>query len=217
MRHQRKLERRIEAGIKAKGGLVALLTLTSRPGMTVERMMRAWNRYKGWLRRQVPGVQYAAVKEFGTASGMLHLHVVLVGWRRVSQRELSARWERCSGARVVDIRKVEVEDGGQAARYVTKYVGKGLAGRDLRQMVSFSRGWVKDAFDKGPWRATGERWERSGSPAVGRLLATLGAGCLVVAVGECACLEYAHELELEGHLFLQGLQGVDSGRRAGVK
>jgi hypothetical protein len=194
-RHKRKVQRRILAGLMKSPGALALLTLTSLPGTDVPDMMKAWNRFRGWLRRRNADVQYVTVKEFGSRTGMLHLHVVLGNWRRIDQRVLSEQWARCSGARVVDIRKVKEQALAGAAWYVAKYVSKSLSG-DLRKAVTFSRGWPEGwGEDQAGWRCTGERWDRS-SPPPGNPVAVLGAGCLVVTVGECACLEGAKEFGL---------------------
>lgn len=127
----------------AGGG--ALLTLTSLPGTSVPDMMAAWNRFRGWLRRRVPGVEYAAVKEFGDKTGMLHLHVCVIGWSYVEQREISAAWKRASrGAYVVDIRALDSGDPDRVGSYVSKYVSKAIGRRDVRKAVTYSRGWPRE-------------------------------------------------------------------------
>jgi len=189
---------RIRHGLEV-GQDAALLTLTSLPGTTVPQMMAAWNRMRGWLRKQCPDVDYAAVKQFGGRSGMLHLHVVLLNWSYVSQAEISRRWQSYSGAWHADIRRVSSE---RPASYVTGYVARELARTDCRKVVTYSAGFPRLPARESRWRWLGE--QVVGVPA-GRFVGVMG-GCLVVRSAGCECVESMREVGLDGHLFLRRLE-----------
>jgi len=203
-RHRKLAQMRIERGLKALGGPVAMLTLTSLPGATVGEFMRAWNGYRTYLRRLMPDLQYAAVKERGARSGMLHLHVLLSGWRYVPQAELSREWGRRSGAPVVWVNSRRAELVAVLAEYLSKYVSKALGHGDVRKAVSYSAGFPRLPSLEKAWRVTGAKTER-GLPAV-TYTHSLGTGCLVTRDRGCVCLEGARSVGLDGHLFLQRIQ-----------
>lgn len=199
--HRTNVFRRISVGLEAAES-AALLTLTSLPGTTVPDMMKAWNRFKAWLKKRVPNLEYAAVKEFGGVSGMLHLHIAVVGWEFVDQRDLSAAWERASGARVVDIRRIK-QGGANVAGYVAKYIGKqlGVEGRDLRKQVTYSRGWPKDADPHDAWHFAGETSQALLPPANVTGWALPGGMLLTIDRG-CECVASAQRWGLGGELHL---------------
>jgi hypothetical protein len=189
---------RLRHGLEVGEG-AALLTLTSLPGTTVGEMMAAWNRLRVWLRRRSPRMEYAAVKQFGGRNGMLHLHIVLVGWEYVGRSEISAVWQRYSGAWHADIRRV-ISD--RPASYVARYVARELARTDCRKVVTYSRGFPALSPRESLWRLLGERVR--GVPA-GPFVAALG-GCLVARSCGCGCVEDAREVGLDGHLFLMAVE-----------
>lgn len=191
---------RIRSAVEASGEQCALLTLTSQPGTTPARMMSAWRLMWMWLKRQNPEAEYAAVKQFGSLTGMLHLHVVLIGWQYLKQGQLSRRWERHSGARVVDIRRKE---GGKAARYVSRYLSRTVGEMDLRKCVTYSRGFPALEKREKRWRVV-RTWDGAGVPP-GPYVGVAG-GCLVVRDVGCDCLEKVREVGLDGHLFLRGIE-----------
>lgn len=197
--HRARVMVRIDQGVKLSGGRCAMLTLTSLPGTTPAAMMRSWHRMLAWLKRRMTGLEYAAVKQFGKTTGMLHLHVVCVGWEYVDQAELSQQWKRCSGAAVVDIRR---KDGQQAAKYVSRYVSRTVQGVDLRKCVTYSQGFPKLPVREAQWRVVG-RMDRGVPP--GPFVGVVG-GCLVVKRGAGGDLEEVRELGLDGNLFLQRME-----------
>ena len=200
---RRAVAARIEHGLRTLGGSVVMLTLTSLPGSSVADVMRAWNWYRGWLRRRVTGLEYVAVKERGPRSGMLHLHVLLAGWEYIPQAELSRKWEECSGAFRVDVRRRSAEVVEVLAGYVSKYVAKAVGQGDVRKCVTFSSGFPRPAPQERLWHATGLP-VRVLPAALARQ--TLGAGCLVTLDAGCDCVAGARDLGLNGHLFLQRVQ-----------
>lgn len=178
--------RRVGEGLKDAGASAAFLTLTSLPNTSVTDMMAAWNRFKTALRRVAGGFEYAAIKEFGSTTGMLHLHVVLTGWSFIPQHTLSAMWRKASrGAFVVDIRSIP--DPERTARYVAKYVSKTIARIDVRKAVTYSRGWPKLAEREARWHATGEEWDSPTAPPK-RWDAVLAGGALVSVDRGCECV-----------------------------
>lgn len=123
-------------------GPAAKLELTSRPGATWKEIMRAWSKMIARIRETVPDAQYAAVKEAGPDTGMLHLHVIVVRWKYILQRQLSSWWDDFMGAPVVWVRKV---DSSNAVYYVTKHITKDVA--RMRNAVTYSRGFPKHVFE----------------------------------------------------------------------
>lgn len=164
----------------------AMLTLTSRPGTANVTLMSAWNRFRQWLRRRLPDLQYACVKERGSLHGMFHLHIIVIGWTYIHQSELSDAWRRASGAFRVDIRRL-YGDPNAAAAYASKYVSKALDHtRDLRKMVTYSRGWPREpraGWTLTAWRSEGP--QRPVPPSAGR---ELGGGPLLIYDALCNCL-----------------------------
>lgn len=117
---------------------IAFLTLTSKTGTGWPQIMRAWTRMVAFLRQQSPYLQYAAVKEQGSSTGMRHLHVILLNFAFTPQQIISRRWRQLTGAWVVNIQRIQ---GTRTAGYVAKYVGKD--DMPLGKQVTFSRHWPK--------------------------------------------------------------------------
>jgi len=164
----------------------AMLTLTSRPGTSNRDLMRYWNGFRQWLRRRLPDLEYVCVKEWGTLHGMAHLHVIVTGWTYIHQTELSDAWRRIAGAFRVDIRRLYGPERA-AASYASKYVSKALAARrDLRKVVTYSRGWPKEA--RATWRLTSWTSEGPTRPAALGESRELGGGPLVIADANCECV-----------------------------
>lgn len=90
-------------------------------------------------------------------SGWPHMHILARGpW--ISQVWLSDTWKRLTGAWCVDIRKIQ--DGGRAAKYVAKYLGK-----DLHSFKGCKRWWRTHDYEKNEEKedgkfAFGSRWDR---------------------------------------------------------
>lgn len=120
---RRRLRRRLIAGTPD-----TFATLTTNPNLftTPEAAFKqaslAINRLFKVLRRHYPRrrIEYALVWET-TKKGWPHAHILLRA-PFIPQAFLSRTWERLSGARIVDIRRLRNE--GEAAAYVTKYVTK---------------------------------------------------------------------------------------------
>lgn len=212
--HLRRVRARLKHGLNELGGDCAMLTLTSMPGMSWVEVMKAWNKLRGWLRKRVPDLEYAAIKQEGSVAGMRHLHVVLGRWRYVEREAIKREWERLTGAYMVDIRR---KGASGAVNYVVGYVTSKLEGSDLRKRVTYSRGFPKLPVQEARWRPTGERVDGSVAPA-GRYESVLGSGLLVVKDSYCECMEGARDMGLDGHLFMQRLErwpveAVDGARR----
>jgi hypothetical protein len=104
------------------------ITLTVNPGTLLDPARRARALARAW-----PKVVKAAKKKYGyksipylcvfeaTKKGEPHLHILCrVKW--IDQGWLSNQMDRLIGAKIVDIRRVR--STGQAAHYISKYVGK---------------------------------------------------------------------------------------------
>lgn len=200
--------RRIKGALADESALqrAAFLTLTSTPGTTVADMMAAVKRFIAWLRRtQGQDFEYAAIKERGKRSGMLHLHIVVLNWGFVPQAVLSREWERLSGAFRVDIRRL-YGSPASAAGYVAGYVAKAMGeGEAWGKAVTYSRGFPKPPDDErlSGWRATGETWAE-GTPS-GRPLLVLPSGFVVTRLGRagCDCVTRARVPDLAAMLALR--------------
>jgi len=203
--YRARVRARVLAGLEeAQGERCGFLTLTSTPGTSLVEFMKAWNRFRGWLRRRLPGCEYAAVKEFGSSTGMLHLHVVIRGWRYIAQAELSRVWERYSGAFRVDIRAVKDEDG--AADYMAKYVAKAVATVRARKVVTYSRGWGGDSkAGMADWFFSGDRRSGAAVPFVAGARRAFRSGAVVAVDRHCECIEEARLPGWEAILRLDGL------------
>lgn len=110
------------------GHPVTFLTLTCNPflhespGDAARAMSAAWRALRRLIEAQHKGIkpEWMTVVE-ATKRGWPHLHV-LTTKRWIDQKWLSAQWERLTGAKIVDIRRVQ--NPRQMASYVAKYVGK---------------------------------------------------------------------------------------------
>ena len=201
--YRRRVRRRVRDGL-VTGENPAFMTLTSLPGTSVEAMMSAWNRFRGWLKRRVPGVEYAAVKEFGDKTGMLHLHIALLGWGFVEQREISAAWKRASrGAYIVDVRRLDDGDPDRVATYVAKYVAKAIGRRDVKKAVTYSRGWPR-ILRESDWTFADETKDGPTPPV--QVSQSTPSGLLVAIDRGCEHLAHAAKFGLAEHLFFWRMQ-----------
>lgn len=101
--------------------------------------MRAFLLLVRWMRRQNPGLEYAAIKEEGAKTGMKHLHVVMLNWRFIPQEEIQCEWLRLTGSWNAQIKRITDTKG--AALYVSKYVSKAVP--FSRKSITYSAGFPK--------------------------------------------------------------------------
>lgn len=101
---------------------------------------------------------YAVTEQ--TKRGEPHLHVLMrCGY--IPQRLVSQWWQELTGARIVDIRRVK--DAKKAARYVAKYLAKGLHKFGNSKRYWSSRGWLLPAerqVDEEPWVAPAWKYSK---------------------------------------------------------
>lgn len=156
--HERN-RRRVYRTIR-QGNPTAFLTLTLRdvdafaqdkPG---KWLARAFRHLVKRIRRRYPDceVEYAWVME-ATKRGVPHLHAVLRA-PFIPQSWLSEQWAELTGARVVHIRAVD--NAGNGAKYVCKYLTKDNYKFDGTKRWHKSRGWLtksKSADDTVPSEA----------------------------------------------------------------
>lgn len=101
----------------------------------------AWNKLYCRLKRKNPNLMYLLTIEFGSNSGHMHAHFL-------TDAQQNTRWYKDNArscgmgfmAKVEDIR-----DDGKAAAYVSKYIGKSLAGQQLPshfRRVRCSQNWT---------------------------------------------------------------------------
>jgi hypothetical protein len=173
--------------------------------------MANWSRLVRFLRQRSPALQYAAVKEQGAKSGMLHLHVVLTNFEYTPQADISAEWARLSSAWVVNIQRLT---GTQAAAYAAKYVSKALDA--ARKNVTYSSAWPKlpksglhlvPIDEVGFWGPT--KWHS----------VTIDGGLVHSLQPGCSCFGLTRPTSYGDHLWLRSLKGrspppsrADSGR-----
>lgn len=174
---------------KIRGGLVegvpaVFLTLTTRAGAAWPRIMAAWSRLVRVLRRQHGHFEYSVVKEEGKASGMRHLHAILVGQPWYSKDVIKREWCRLTGAFIVDVRRV---DKAGLGAYLAKYLGKGAL--VAKKVLTLSRGW---------YRAPRPKWlsvaNFSGPPEARAWALPHPSGILVEywgRAGPCRCVGWA--------------------------
>lgn len=157
--------------------------------------MAEWSHLVRWLRRRCPDLAYAACKEEGSQSGMLHLHVVITRWRYVPQPEISAEWARLTGAKVVHIQRIR---GEHAASYVSKYVAKDL--QAARKHVTFSKLWPK-LPPPGLRLALLESVDACGPRIVREV--TADGGIVDYRVPDCRCFGEIVKADVPFHLWLR--------------
>lgn len=126
----------------------AFITLTYRrqplnPTLDLQQFIR-------WLRRRMPGLQYAVVREL-TKRGVLHFHIIVSDWKYVHKTHIKREWYRITGNYITWVKRVK---GNQKARQCASYIGKYLMKRESvpsGKAVSYSQGW--------PSGKSGERWD----------------------------------------------------------
>ena len=110
------------------GNPITFVTLTCNPachdspGAAARAMTKAWRAARRAIEAHYKGRkgEYLTVVE-ATKLGWPHLHVLTTRpW--IDQRWLSNLWKTLTGAHIVDVRRVSNQ--GQAASYVSKYLGK---------------------------------------------------------------------------------------------
>jgi len=126
-------------GLDAEEAWTSFITLTSKPGSQWSVLMCAFGRMVKWLRTIYGPVEYAAVKQEGSLTGMKHLHILFLGLRWVPYAALSRKWKLLTGAWSVDIQRVS---GGRVAAYISRYIGEGLS-VIVGKAVTFSKGWLR--------------------------------------------------------------------------
>lgn len=135
----------------------AFLTLTTLPGTSWPRIMRAWQHLIRFIREEHGfKLPYVVVKEVGHSTGMRHLHAIIPQWVWIDAGALRRRWTELLQAPVelrIEIKRVKYSE--DAAHYVVKYITKGFGGSeadedtgvifDERKRISMSQGWPKVA------------------------------------------------------------------------
>ncbi|KKM03848.1 hypothetical protein LCGC14_1770300 [marine sediment metagenome] len=174
--HKAKTIARIVHGMADQNWFV-FVTLTSTPDTTWPRMMTAFTRLVAHLRKTQPTLQYAAVKEEGSLSGMKHLHVIFHSWVWHDFADLQNTWFRLTGAYNVNMKRKPNE---AVAAYAAKYVGKGNV--DARKVATYSAKWPKLPRDT-HWTPVYSRhvapfpWEQEGEDSEGRIVAHVAETC----------------------------------------
>jgi len=119
--------------------------------------VRMLGEYVAWLRKLVPGLEYAATYEL-TQGGRLHINLIIGPWKYVPQRVLQDRW----GALLWVNR---IRDDGSIGKEAAKSYSPEALGSYLSKLeqsvpnewgrrVSYSKGWPK--LDSDPWERKGE-------------------------------------------------------------
>lgn len=134
-------------GIARRAKPRALLTLTVRstdyasPDDAAEALKRGLRLLRLRLKRhpRLTNFQFLAVFE-KHKSGWPHLHLLIRG-SFLPWQELRRMWEGITGSYMVDIRRIASE--GQAALYVSKYIGK-----DLAAFAGCKRWWRSHAYSE---------------------------------------------------------------------
>lgn len=109
-------------------------------------MTKAWRAARRAIEAHYKGKkgEYLTVVE-ATQKGWPHLHV-LTTRRWIDQAWLSFLWKSLTGAHVVDVRRVS--NHGQAASYVSKYLGKAPHRFLHCKRYYFTRGYMPAREDK---------------------------------------------------------------------
>ena len=109
------------------------------PGDAARAITRGWRAMRRVIEAKLPGVkgQYLTVME-ATAKGWPHLHVLTTrSW--IDQKWLSQQWEKITGARIVDIRRIK--NARMAVSYVAKYLSKKPAQYENCKRYYFTQGY----------------------------------------------------------------------------
>jgi len=104
--------------------------------------MRSFGNFLHYLKRQNPSLAYAAIKEVGHHTGMKHLHVILINWNYIPQKQLSLLWAHYSKAPIVHIARISSRE---VYLYVAKYAAKQMP--LWKKCVTFSKNWPKPAWN----------------------------------------------------------------------
>lgn len=137
------------AGGARRGSWVCFVTLTSPAGTKWPVLMRRFQSLVKAIRKRFGRIEYAAVKEEGAKTGMLHLHIVMTGVVWIPWQWLSVEWEKRIGAWSVDIQRMAT-GRNKVAAYVAKYVTKAFDDGDARKLVTYSKGYREPFGVDGP-------------------------------------------------------------------
>jgi hypothetical protein len=122
----------------------AWLVLTFKEDVDKKTAVRRLGAFVKWLRRVMPGLEYAATYEL-TRKGRLHINLLAGRWKYVPFRVLKERW----GARLsVEWVKGAKAIGREAAKAYSPealggYLSKLEQAVPVDRRVSYSRGWPK--------------------------------------------------------------------------
>jgi hypothetical protein len=158
------------------------------PARAAREMVRAFARLRRRIvnRYNIKHLAYFVTVE-ATKQGWPHMHIALRS-KWIGQRWLSEQWADLLGSPIVDIRRVQ--DGGRAARYLAKYLGKDPHRFEGCKRFWCSRDWNDSKHPEPPAPACfGDRWWRRSES-----LAQLEAVCLARG---CATVLTAHSLTWE--------------------
>lgn len=101
----------------------------------------AWNKLYNRLKRRHPELRYLMTVEFGKKTGHMHAHFLTSATQTTRWYKDNARQSGMGYQAKVE----EVENEGKAAAYVSKYIGKSLAGMSLPRhfrRVRCSQNWA---------------------------------------------------------------------------
>lgn len=131
-------------------------TLHPNPELAARVMIDAFGALARLIRRTWRGkpFEYLWITE-ATKIGTPHLHV-LARAPYIPQRWLSAEWERLTGSRIVDIRRIRGRR--QVAAYAAKYAGKNPHQFGTCKRYSATRGYRVAAKWRKPPLRPGELW-----------------------------------------------------------
>jgi hypothetical protein len=128
-------------------------------------LSRVWNKYRTAITRKYPGIVYIAITELHK-SGTPHLHVLFNRWMPRGREKV--RWERYGGGWCVDARYIRQTDAKSIARYIAKYISKGLvsaSSESLAERLHDEDGYAPDpsvlAYSRWPARMRQRRNSRS--------------------------------------------------------
>ncbi|MCH7687825.1 MAG: hypothetical protein IH899_14270, partial [Planctomycetes bacterium] len=148
---QRKMTHFAHEVSRAKPNRLITLTIATRlythPREAYDKTRRALPKLTTQLRKAHGEFEYFRVLE-ATKKGWPHYHLV-TRCPYISQSELSHRWNKLTGAPIVDVR--QIKKAAHVYRYVMKYLGKQLSVPWTDRRVSWTRNFfVADDFEKGP-------------------------------------------------------------------
>ena len=133
--------------LEAQGAALSFLTLTSHRKLNAEQtiwvLKQAWPTLYKRVRRLDRDFSYFLVPE-RHKNGRVHLHAIIKG-------EFGTRWWKDNAAGVglgYICKEIECDSPGAASQYISKYIGKQLAGQSWParfRRVRRTRNWPKEA------------------------------------------------------------------------